>query len=312
MGDRAMTQLLAGAALILAAGAFPETHAASGAQQAAEVDIVATATDQYNRMTVPVQIGDDGPFRFLIDTGSQNTVLASSIAAQMSLAPSGTATVVGIAGREQVDTVRIDEIGLGRRSYYGLTAPLLDRSDIGADGIVGIDGLQDQRVLLDFAKGLMAIGDSESLGGDSGFEIVVRARRKSGQLIMTNAVMDGVQVDVVIDTGAESSIGNLALQRAMSRNHSGDQAVLTSVTGQQVTADIGFGRQLNFGGLQLRNVAIAFTDAPPFSLLDLNKRPAMLLGMRELRLFKRVAIDFATRKVMFDLPSDTVDLPRNF
>jgi len=38
----------------------------------------------------------------------------------------------------------------------------------------------------------------------------------------------------------------------------------------------------------------------------------MLLGMRELRLFKRVAIDFATRKVMFDLPSDTVDLPRNF
>ena len=28
----------------------------------------------------------------------------------------------------------------------------------------------------------------------------------------------------------------------------------------------------------------------------------MMLGMRELRLFKRVAIDFSSRKVMFDLP----------
>jgi hypothetical protein len=28
-----------------------------------------------------------------------------------------------------------------------------------------------------------------------------------------------------------------------------------------------------------------------------------MLGMRELRLFRRVAIDFSTRKVMFDLPS---------
>ena len=30
---------------------------------------------------------------------------------------------------------------------------------------------------------------------------------------------------------------------------------------------------------------------------------ALILGMRELRLFRRVAIDFATRRVMFDLPT---------
>jgi hypothetical protein len=29
-----------------------------------------------------------------------------------------------------------------------------------------------------------------------------------------------------------------------------------------------------------------------------------MLGMRELRMFRRVAIDFGSRKVMFDLPAE--------
>ena len=38
--------------------------------------------------------------------------------------------------------------------------------------------------------------------------------------------------------------------------------------------------------------------------LELGKKPALLLGMRELRSFDRVAIDFANRRVMFDVPAD--------
>ena len=48
---------------------------------------------------------------------------------------------------------------------------------------------------------------------------------------------------------------------------------------------------------------VAYVDSPVFTVLELDRRPAMLLGMRELRLFKRVAVDFAARKVYFDLPS---------
>ena len=41
-----------------------------------------------------------------------------------------------------------------------------------------------------------------------------------------------------------------------------------------------------------------------FAALGLDRRPALMLGIRELRLFNRVAIDFSTRKVLFDLPKD--------
>jgi predicted aspartyl protease len=294
------TALLAWAAF----AAFPAASAAGGAQEATGVDVVAGRADAADRMTVPVQIGSSGPYRFLIDTGSQRTVLSTELAAQLSLAPIERRRIVSVAGTLMADTAVLDELGLGRRSFYGLSVLLFQAHDIGADGIVGIDGLQSQRVLLDFAHDRMAIGDAKTLGGNTGYEIVVTARRRSGQLIMTRARIDGVQTDVVIDTGSDTSIGNRALQRALGQRGNLGQAKLSSVTGQQIVADMGFAKRLQVDQVAIQNLVIAYSAAPAFDALNLNSRPALLLGMRELRLFKRVAIDFSTRKVMFDLPND--------
>lgn len=288
---------------LFAYAAFAAIPASSSAQDASDVEIVNGHADAADRMTVPVQIGTKGPYRFLIDTGSQKTVLSTDLAAQLALSPTEKRRIVGIAGSEMVDIAILDELGLGRRSFYGLTVLLFESEHIGADGIVGIESLQSQRVLMDFARNRMAVGDAKSLGGNTGYEIVVTARRRSGQLIMTHADVDGVRTDVVIDTGSDTSIGNRALQRALGKRGNLGQAVLTSVTGQQAVADMGFANRLGVGDISIRNLVIAYTDGPAFQALDLSRRPALLLGMRELRLFKRVAIDFSTRKVMFDLPS---------
>lgn len=270
---------------------------------AADAELVKITEDQYERMTVPVQIGSHGPFRFLIDTGSERTVLSRQIATGIGLPIAGNGTVVGVAGSQAVELVDVDEISLGKRTYYTLTAPLLERHHIGADGIVGLDSLQDQRVLIDFPKDTITIGDAASLGGSRGFEIVVSARRKSGQLIMTNARIDGVHTDIVIDTGSDSSIGNMALRNALTRRHKAEKTVLYSVTGQQLSADLIMASTIEVSGLQLNNTFLAFADSPAFHRLGLGKRPAMLLGMAQLRMFKRVAIDFAKRRILFDLPT---------
>jgi predicted aspartyl protease len=282
-------------------GALP---ASNGAQDAADIDVVRGRADAGDRMTVPVQLGVNGPYRFLIDTGSQSTVLSTDLAARLALAPLEKRRIVGIAGSELAQTALLDELGLGRRSFYGLTVVLFESEHIGADGIVGVDSLQSQRVLLDFARNRMAVGDAKSLGGNAGYEIVVTARRRAGQLIMTSAEIDGVKTDVVIDTGSDTSIGNRALQRALGPRNQQRQGVLTSVTGQQAVADIGLAEDLDVGRVSIKNLVIAYTDSPAFAALGLHRRPALLLGMRELRLFKRVAIDFSTKKVMFDLPGD--------
>ncbi|MDE8653161.1 retroviral-like aspartic protease family protein [Novosphingobium album (ex Liu et al. 2023)] len=271
-------------------------------------DIIQTRDDGHERMTVPVAVEGSGPYRFLIDTGSQRTIVSSALASNLKLAPGPTVRVIGIAGSDHVATAQVGQMAFGEQTLFGLTVPLLEDQHMGADGIVGTDSLQDRRVLLDFARDTIAIGDARTLGGNRGYEIVVRARRKSGQLIMTDAMIDGVRTNVVIDTGASVTVANRALQRALREKRFG-QATLASVTGQTLVADVGFARELRIAGLNINNILLAFADTPAFAQLDLEKRPAIFLGMRELRAFNRVAIDFDTRRVMFDVEKSTPRIP---
>lgn len=93
------------------------------AQQVSAVELIQTGEDRHQRLTVPVSIGSSGPYEFMVDTGSQHTVLSSGLAKSLGLPLGRRARLTGVAGTEVVDTVELDEIVLGKRSYYGLLAP---------------------------------------------------------------------------------------------------------------------------------------------------------------------------------------------
>lgn len=295
---------LVAAALPVSAQTAPSAPAPAAAvpDPMPPMEEIRITSDRRARLTVPVTIGSAGPFAFLVDTGAQRTVLTRQVAQALGLAPSGRARLVSVAGLEDVDLVTVAEIALGTRRFTGLEAPLVDGADLEAQGIVGLDGLQNQRITIDFTANRMMIGDAPpDLAAPESYDIVVTARRRSGQLIMTEAMIDGVRTDVMIDTGSEVSIGNRALQRALSRQRSQPQtARLIAVTGQSIAADVGHAAAMRIGGMDIQNLTFAFADAPAFAHLHLNRRPALLLGLRDLSAFQKVGIDFARRKVMFD------------
>lgn len=271
------------------------------------VDVLEIERERYQRMTVPVTIQGQGPFDFLIDTGAQATVLSRDLADQLRLHERDTATLVGMASTRQVETTPIDDFTLGSRNFYIRRAPLVERAHIGdADGILGLDSLQNQRVLLDFQKRVIAVADAEDLGGNRGYEIVVRARESLGQLIITSARLDGVQVEVIVDTGAQGSVGNLALLDRLRRNKQLENSEMTDIHGQTLDGVVRVARQLELGRASVQNFPILFADSRPFHSLGLAAKPALILGMSELKLFRRVAIDFKTRRVLFDLPPDVM------
>jgi predicted aspartyl protease len=254
-------------------------------------------------MTVPVTIGDEGPFRFMIDTGAQATVLSRDLADRLMLHDRDSATLIGMASSITVETTPIENFTLGTRSFLIRQAPLIEDSNLlGADGILGLDSLQDQRVLLDFTKQTIAVADAEALGGNRGYEIIVRAREALGQLIITSARLDGIRVNVVVDTGAQGSIGNMALLSRLRTGRSLGDTVMTDINGQSMSGRVRLGRQLDLGRGSLRNFPIMFADSRAFHSLGLGDEPALILGMTELKLFRRVAIDFKSRRVLFDLP----------
>jgi predicted aspartyl protease len=267
-----------------------------------DAEMIKLQQERNERVTVPVTIKGQGPFRFMVDTGAQATVVSSALADRLGLTERDTAVLVGIASRVPVETTGIPEFSLGGREFYIRTAPIVEGANIGgADGILGLDSLQDQRVLIDFHKERIYVSDAKA-AKNRGYEIVVKARRKLGQLIITGARLNGVDVDVIVDTGAQGSIGNMALLDELRHPRSRGQNTMIDVNGSELTTDVRTARKLEINNMALNDIPIMFADSPTFEALDLEQRPALILGISALRLFRRVAIDFSEQKVLFDLP----------
>lgn len=290
------------AALGAAAGVNATVEQGAPAEMA-DADVLEMQRERYERMTIPVTIKGEGPFRFMIDTGAQATVLSINLAEKLELTERRRATLVGMASSRPVETTQIPQFEIGTRTLTIMTAPLVESGNIGgADGILGLDGLQGQRVLLDFVKQRMLVAEAAELGGNRGYEIIVRARRSLGQIIIANAFLDDVKTAVIIDTGAQASVGNMALLQRLRRSRASGENTMTDINGEQLKGQVRIGNRLSIGEMDLTNIPILFADTPPFSALGFADQPALVLGMNELKLFRRVAIDFDKRQVLFDLP----------
>lgn len=266
-------------------------------------EILEIEEEDNDRMTIPVMIGNDGPYDFMIDTGSQATAVTDRINASLALPSLGTATLIGMASTRSVDLVEVDTLTVGTHEVYDLESPVLSRTHVGADGIIGLDTLQDFRVLIDFRDDTIAVQDNVAAKNRRGFEIIVKAREKLGQLLLTDAYVEGVRTVVIVDTGAQASLANEALRERI-RSNRAQEVTTTDVNGVSMTGKLSYVRSLSFGGLTLKNVPLAFADAPAFEALGLKDTPVLSLGMQHLRLFDRVAIDFTSRRILFDVPRD--------
>ena len=261
--------------------------------------------DSTARVTVPISINSKGPFVFVLDTASERTVISSELAEYLQLERGPVVAVHTVTGRVISDTVHLPKFEIEGHRLAPMAAPHFARRDIGAMGIVGLDVLRSQRIVLDFRRAAMIINADPAIAPDwYGETILVAARSRLGQLVMTNAGIgpDDDSIWVVIDTGAQVSIGNEALRRFLQRGSGlGNRQTmdLISVTGDSTSADYTVVRQLRVGGLMINQLPIAFADIHPFRQFGLVRERALLLGMDVLKQFDQIGLDFAKRTVRF-------------
>ncbi|HXG81877.1 MAG TPA: retroviral-like aspartic protease family protein [Sphingomicrobium sp.] len=301
------------AAVPVAAEQQPSVPAASPAQAidtTTVTDEIALGRDLGDRMTVAVSVAGQGPYRFLVDTGSERTVISRQLANRLRLDGGQGAILHSVFGVTGIDTVHIPDLRVSGSKMSVANAPALDASHIGADGMLGTDSLRSQRVLFDFKAQTMSITPSsqrpERLDGDT---IVVRAKSRRGRLIFTQARVDGHKVTVIVDTGSQMTIGNLALQKKLARRNiwAGQGPVeIETVTGEKFNTRLADLDEVELGGVKLDDMAVVFADAHIFRQLGLKDKPALLLGMNAMRAFDRISIDFRTRKVRFVLPGTSM------
>lgn len=273
-------------------------------------ETVATGQDRAFRMTVPVMVNGQGPFDFVIDTGADRTVISRELAERLNLPDAGKARLHAMGGSGHVGIVRIGTLSVSTNTARNVKAAALPMRNLGADGLLGIDSLKGQRIVMDFEANTMRLEPSsepEAPIPADGEQIVVTARTRLGQLVMVDADANGEKVWVVVDTGAQNSVANSRLRSMLvKRNPRTDirPIEMIDVLGKRTPADYTIVDRLRIGGLAMGNAAIAFADVHPFRIFELDRKPSMLLGVESLKSFRRVSVDFATRKVKFLLPDE--------
>ena len=301
-------------ALAAVASATPAMARQTPPPEYGPTTIVDAGLDRTLRMTVPVTVDGKGPYPFVVDTGADRTVVSRELADHLDLKAGESATMHTMTGVGPVRTVRVPtlEVGGGRNDDFN--APALAEEHLGAKGLLGIDSLRGRRVIMDFTKGTFSVTESkavrERIEPDM---IVVTAKSRYGQLILVDSDIGGVPITVIIDSGAQNSVGNLALRQMLAKRKKVRNFVpmtMTDVTGASMGAELALVDGIRIGGFTINDVAVAFVDAHPFKKFGLLNKPAMLLGMDTLRAFRRVSVDFAQKKVRFLLPDGSSDTSR--
>jgi predicted aspartyl protease len=256
-----------------------------------------------SRMSVQVHVNGQGPYKFVVDSGADTSVIGEKLAAKLGLPDAGSATLLGMTEIKQVDRVVVDELQLGPTRTTDLELPVLDERNIGGDGMIGLDALVEQRLMLDFDEKIITVDDPDEPIDLGPNVIVVTARLQRGQLILTEIFVGGKKVSAVIDTGTEVTIGNLAMRNQLIRRKPKDPKTVDifGVTGAIATLEFAHIPQLKLGSIKIRNLPIAFADVPPFEVFGLADEPALLLGTDLMEQFRRVSLDFRERKVRFQL-----------
>ncbi|NUR45671.1 MAG: hypothetical protein HOP91_05885 [Sphingomonas sp.] len=255
------------------------------------------------RLNVDVRVNGRGPYRFVVDSGADTSVVGLRIARDLEL-PLGTPAILNaVTSRDIVDRVKVGQLTIGSSNIANLELPALKESDLGGDGLIGIDALSAQRLMMDFEAHQVRVEDARKPMKFEPDAIIVVAKRERGQLILTQVRAGRVSLDAVIDTGSEVTIGNSALkQQLLGRRGTRFWTVeAIGVTGVAVKLQMATISQLQLGPITLQDVPIAFADVPPFKTFGLADEPALLLGTDLLETFRRISLDFKARKVRFQL-----------
>lgn len=256
-----------------------------------------------SRMSVPVRINGSGPYRFVVDSGADTSVIGSRIARDLALQAGEPAMLNTMTESRVIERALVDELAVGPTRIADLSMPVLEERHLGGEGMLGLDALVQQRLVMDFDKRLITVDDAGRPAARFDGEIVVTAKLDRGQLILTQTRASGLRVDAVIDTGSELTIGNLALRDKLVKRRGAQLKTIeiTGVTGARATLQYATIPELRIGPVLLHNVPMAFADVPPFAVFGLADQPSLLIGTDLMENFRRISLDFRARKVRFQL-----------
>jgi hypothetical protein len=153
-------------ALFFAALIPAAVHAESGCP--ANVKAIPFHNINRHEMILAVSINHAGPFAFLLDTGTQMTVVDQSLAAELNLRSTGKADVAGVSFKGAARFAQLDKLEVGGHEVAGQGVLVYDMSSVqdagfGVRGLLGEDFLSRYDVLINNTHKVVCMDDTGAM-----------------------------------------------------------------------------------------------------------------------------------------------------
>lgn len=269
-----------------------------------------TRADRSGRIHAAVKINDLGPYRFILDTGANTSALSPAIAEELGLHGAANTQIMvhGVTGSATLPAVRVESLQAGAVRIPATNLPVLPGPVFGgADGILGINALQRTRIEVDFENDRVSITQSTGRRPLPGY-LAIPATLQKGGLLLVKGKVGKVPVNVIIDTGAERTLGNMALRTALIESARYDHEIDVTVLG--ATDDVSAGKyfrapKISLGEADLVDLPVTFGDLHVFEVWGLAETPALLIGMDLLGMLRKFIVDYRRREFQlrsYDMP----------
>lgn len=301
-----MTRVLALVSwVLLAAGtagmAAPASACAPVAPGASSVT-GATRKDDAGRAVALIHINGQGPFRFIIDTGANRSVISQALATRLGLEHSGEGLVHSVDGAELAKLVNLESLSLGALRLSSGETPVLDGPMLGGEhGLLGVNGMAGRLLHVDFAKHCVEIYEDPAQMSTRGW-LSVPARLRFGSMLLMQGEIVGVRVNVLIDTGSNVSLANARFRDALRgveartiEYHSGHAFTF----GRPIVLNQRVWTRLRLGRTFVDSVNAFIGDFHIFDFWGLQDEPTVLIGMDVLARSREMAIDYEKGIVYF-------------
>ncbi|MGC1297967.1 MAG: retropepsin-like aspartic protease [Alloacidobacterium sp.] len=119
-------------------------------------------------IVIPVRINQKGPFDFMVDTGSQVTVIDPSLAVELGLKPQGKVGLVTVASHLQASITALDTLEAASHRVDKAFAIVQDLEPIQAAdprirGVLGENFLAHFDILIDYAHKLLCLDETGAM-----------------------------------------------------------------------------------------------------------------------------------------------------
>ena len=252
-----------------------------------------------HQMIVPVSINHAGPFSFLLDTGSQMTMVDPALVAALHLETTGKAEVASVGMQSAASFAQASLVEAGSHSVANQKVLVYDLANLQStglniQGVLGEDFLEQFDMLIDNGHSLLCLDNSALMRTEvKGTRIPLQAQAADGSqlassLIVVARLSDGMRpVRLKLDSGSNvnflyntSEYMALGLLRGASL-HGGSGAA-----------------QKSFTALPLQDVRIGASEFGKVPFITLagaqkNSHTSQFDGLLTMGLFKRIFINHA-------------------